>query len=557
MSCKSCGKDDHIRRSSTKCINHIKPQKYRINSINYPTEQYVIKTGLKKFIKDHTLITQIEQDVHTMSSMMIEASLLAHYTIIDYCKTNSIPELNQSFFLSLFYSLQVKCKGKHILDVQSYMNIRNLYLSKLYDCKKIAYLIHNAAGVLETNTKNNVLTHLYSRVKRYFKTLASKDEVRIIMKSLFSNVQCDNVHLVQFKANISNLPFINIEKEWWLYLLPMYKIQQYFIANNYKSFNLCPVFKHGRHHVRYNSNGLRDLLRSKDTNFRGNSRFYWEQTFRITKYERKEHSFASCFSTDGINVSIHMLRRKKEHRVIDWTNVLSKAKSFIGIDPGVKYMYGMVKDEENFLLKSSAMKYKTQDKSRLALLSNKTKHIKDIECSTPSKKSNFIDYLHHRLKHLAILQSVYTKKIIARLKWDSFIQRQKVIDHIANKICQDKPFIAYGNGKSAQFIKGYAKPPLTKLFNALKCRTSVYLVDEFRTTKLCSKCNSICHTSSSPHRFQVCKNCKGNNGQSIVWNRDINAARNILAKGISFIKTGDVQHSNFNRKTKSCSIVQD
>jgi len=79
-----------------------------------------------------------------------------------------------------------------------------------------------------------------------------------------------------------------------------------------------------------------------------------------------------------------------------------------------------------------------------------------------------------------------------------------------SKFLLSKTLIAYGNGKVHPMIKGYVKTPLKKLYMALKKNKncSIFLTDEFRTTKLCSNCHEICLTSRSPHRFQVCQNCK-------------------------------------------------
>jgi transposase len=51
--------------------------------------------------------------------------------------------------------------------------------------------------------------------------------------------------------------------------------------------------------------------------------------------------------------------------------------------------------------------------------------------------------------------------------------------------------------------------------------------DEYRSTVLCSNCYTKMDISKSPHRFASCPHCKK------VWNRDINAAVNILNSGFN------------------------
>jgi transposase len=233
--------------------------------------------------------------------------------------------------------------------------------------------------------------------------------------------------------------------------------------------------------------------------------------------------------------------------------------SFVGIDPGARYMFGMVKDEKNLLYKSSKFRHHTKEfnrKTRLKTLTDSVmcsvkkdrENIQKQKEITISRKLDYREFTSFTLKHFQKLQNSSSRKVVSRLKWDKQILVQKFLDKKANQITKTrderKTFIAYGNGKMPPFIKGYVKTPLKKFYLALKKNENcvVYLTDEFRTTKLCSTCHKVCKTSQSPHRFQVCPNCKK------VWNRDINAARNILCKALSYIKTGKVP-VNFARES--------
>ena len=60
---------------------------------------------------------------------------------------------------------------------------------------------------------------------------------------------------------------------------------------------------------------------------------------------------------------------------------------------------------------------------------------------------------------------------------------------------------------------------------------NVVLVDEFRTSKLCSKCNNELKNYKNIHRLLVCNDCKSNGSESkkiTFMNRDMNACMNIL-----------------------------
>lgn len=81
-------------------------------------------------------------------------------------------------------------------------------------------------------------------------------------------------------------------------------------------------------------------------------------------------------------------------------------------------------------------------------------------------------------------------------------------------------------------MRGYVRTLIRKITKYLGRARGVTMldIDEFRTTKLCSNCperQPVVITSKYPHRFPVFPNCK------TVWNRDINAANNILQNGLT------------------------
>jgi len=325
---------------------------------------------------------------------------------------------------------------------------------------------------------------------------------------------------------------------------------------------LFPIFSFVRKHILYNSDALRELLSALNllenknaVKFRESSQEYWCKFFNFKKFENTKQNkfFGYSFSTDGINFSVHMIRKIQENiNQKDYETELriqyknNEYSSFVGIDPGARCMFGLVKDEKRYLLKSSTFRYKTKEFNRKERLKHFTdtvlkfvaKDREDIENIIISCRYDYLQFTRFQLKHFDRLQKSFTRKQVSRLKWDKQINVKKILDKKANELTktkdEKKTLIAYGNGKVHPVIKGYVKTPLKKLYMALKKNKncSIFSTDEFRTTKLCSNCHEICLTSRSPHRFQVCQNCKK------LWNRDINAARNILFKAKILIETG-------------------
>jgi hypothetical protein len=72
----------------------------------------------------------------------------------------------------------------------------------------------------------------------------------------------------------------------------------------------------------------------------------------------------------------------------------------------------------------------------------------------------------------------------------------------------------------------------------------IALIDEFRTSKLCSKCNSELDNYKNIHRLLVCSKCNisnksdGSESKNVTFmNRDMNACLNILNIAQEWINT--------------------
>ena len=205
-------------------------------------------------------------------------------------------------------------------------------------------------------------------------------------------------------------------------------------------------------------------------------------------------------------------------------------------------------------------------------INNKT--IKQIESELSKYNSKtcdfneFIDYLKIKNKINRILFEQYQDKIYRKLKWNRFINTQKSESKMLNNFEK-----RYGSPKLTNVIIGdYDKPnnprgkepcitkrirKLLKLFGY-----DVYLINEFRTSKLCNKCHSEVENfmerpSTKPKDegknilvwgLVCCTNeeCKPNTKSkkqinkygSNVYNRDTNAVLNMLHITKQLITTG-------------------
>ena len=78
------------------------------------------------------------------------------------------------------------------------------------------------------------------------------------------------------------------------------------------------------------------------------------------------------------------------------------------------------------------------------------------------------------------------------------------------------------------------------LRRTIEKRLNVVLVDEFKTSKLCSKCNCELENYNNLHRILVCRSCKSSGSESkntTFMNRDMNACMNMLHISNSWIQS--------------------
>lgn len=117
-------------------------------------------------------------------------------------------------------------------------------------------------------------------------------------------------------------------------------------------------------------------------------------------------------------------------------------------------------------------------------------------------------------------------------KMRKFCRHQKAMEDVVSRICgtkkkdeQKKVVIAYGDGDKNGTLRGTAPIMSTKLFKKVSQSCCVVVINEFRTSKLCSCCHQPMDQFQKQFRMKRC-----NNSDCIrsVWDRDVNASVNIL-----------------------------
>ena len=302
----------------------------------------------------------------------------------------------------------------------------------------------------------------------------------------------------------------------------------------------------------------------------------WEFFFRTERqcFKKPKYTFHHMIETDGVSCSILMLRNDLIGKRIpsakvglhteqyideltDYTNI--KNKKIVAYDPGLSdILYCVDSDnkeanEFRYTQDSRRKECKIKKYSKIILefkkekIDGKTVIEYETELSKLNRKTliikDFKEYIKKKSEINNKLYKFYEKYIFRKLKLNGYINRKKNEQKLINNFRKifGKPedvIICGGDFEQKQHMK-YKEPIKGKgmrtLFRQNNYKT--YLVDEFRTSCMCS----ICKTEIGRcEKFQIrenpkpyksgnilvhglikCKTCLG------VWNRDVNGSTNI------------------------------
>ena len=302
----------------------------------------------------------------------------------------------------------------------------------------------------------------------------------------------------------------------------------------------------------------------------------WKFFFRTERkmFHKTGFSFHHMVSTDGIGLSILFLRDdlvgkklpmmkkgiSKELYIDELDNYsILQDKKVIGIDPGKSDLIYCVddasKDANVFRYSQDQRRKETKMKKyNNIILGMKTNKIEgktiieyETELSHFNRKSlqitKFKEYLQEKNRINHILFRFYRKELFRKLKFGKYINikrnEQKMISDFKKTYGNpENVVICIGDWEQRKQMK-YKEPTLGKGIRTLfrKNNYNVFLVDEFRSSCKCSKCDGgICekfmvreHPNKKKNKDELrlihgllhCKNGCGS------WNRDRNGSSNI------------------------------
>ena len=296
----------------------------------------------------------------------------------------------------------------------------------------------------------------------------------------------------------------------------------------------------------------------------------WDKIFKTNKKVMKMTGYEyKTILTDGIGVSICFQKsgkRYKENKNIDEDNdvyidelcnkdlEICKSKKLISIDPGKSNMVFMLDENKTKLrytccqrrmesLRKRGNKIILREKQKNKIIEEETK-LSSYNCKSVNY-NEFKKYITEKTKLNNKVRDFYEKELYRKLKWRTWIYQRKSEDKFLNRIEEtygnkEELLLCYGNWSNNKQMKYIMPTKRVGLRRVIQKKFSVVLVDEFRTSKLCSHCNCELEHYNNLHRVLVCRGCKSSGSESkntTFMNRDMNACMNMLHISNSWIQS--------------------
>lgn len=333
----------------------------------------------------------------------------------------------------------------------------------------------------------------------------------------------------------------------------------------------------------------------------------WNQLFDLNNkvFKKNHYQFNYMIKTDAISVSILFIRLNEQGKPIKKTNKHinienttyiedvkfnneMKEKKIVCIDPGhsdLIYCGAKNGDDklETFRYTQNQRRLETRKKKYTKIIEQennkvkiKRKTVKKIESDLTKYNAKTNDFTKFK-KYVKIKNEInsklfehYNKEFFRKFKLNAFINTQKseskMINNFKNKFGDNNVIVVFGDYDKKEHMKGL-EPAICKRFRRLfkNARYPVYLINEFRTSKLCNCCNEEIEPflERKSHKPRDIKNNKlitvhgllHHSGVKpsceLIHNRDKNAVQNMLSIVEEIKKTGKrpVKFSRLNSST--------
>ena len=552
-------------------------EKFKLRKTHRET---VVKSSLQKYIVgDKEQITKaVKERVLTYSKRVNAASI----SLLGFIKEKfhdqkdvwnvELPHLfDQTLFRQLLLGTDDAIKPYEL--IKSYQERNPLLFqdverfsadSNIYSAGAIKYI---------TNLKNSLWMNFLPRVKQFTKAFQSvqdiSDDERRSLLYLLMGWNCSNLGCV-FPAKESIYDIVKqhrmvlkleenaIVTSQWIEIsdnletiLRYYVIlNRYYEDNKQPTFNLVPICKIKRHFITVDSSTLYGIMKDlkmincNNQTFQALKDDHWNSFLNIQRLTNDGKLFTGTIETDGVSLCTHFkspkkpssekekYRYDKNHRVIGIdtgrVNILSCAEV---LEDGSIRSFNMTR--KNYYTDTGIFKARKRSQTW-----NKQVQVHLNKLSKVSSKGvsvqNHLNFLDVHFKCSKSLWNEYSKERWSRSRLSHYGGKQRVWDRFFNKIVQVEPekrvVMAFGSAKFDPTGKGEMAVPTCQVYKQTVKRFQTHLVDEFRTSKICYKDDTILDlvaTKKSPRSsLRGLFWCSSTNNKFFI-DRDLNAALNI------------------------------
>jgi len=513
-------------------------------------------------------------------------------TILDYLTTDIITmyenNIKNHFVEYVERYVNVVWKKKFIISKIRKLNItkkeKDTKINNL--CNQLRKIKNDLLNVETTQYKSHISYHTWINLQRQ-----RIIPVKTFKKNLYYDLMCSPMDY--FPCMIKMMKQVEKEEQTTCNVFPMRN-------------EIIPK------HIRLDTTTLVQLLFTQkqgnkcdyltEGNLKRNENKIWEFFFRTERmcFHKKHYKFHHMIETDGVSCSLLLLRKdlvgkklpmmKKGvnnetyiDELTDYTQLQNK--KIVAIDPGKCDLIYCVdadnKEANQFRYSQDQRRKETKKKKyskiQLELKKEKIQGKTIIELETELSKLNrkslniikFKEYIQKKSEINGLLFGFYETCIFRKLRLQSYRNtkksEQKMLNNFKRIFGDEKDVVVcFGDYEQKQHMK-YKEATKGKGMRTLfrKAGFQTYLVDEFRTSCMCSKCEggscikTMVRKNPRPYRtgnvivhgLICCKNGCG------YWNRDVNGATNIYK--IAYNAINNKGRPNYLSRSKNSSTGLD
>lgn len=543
-----------------------------------------VKTSLKSVLRDYeTIQPQINNLVIKSNELVIQTyQFIRLYILNQYHKNLEIPVIDEKFISYAIKTQGVRdTRGKVAKDKNLLNELENFYQQEFqpliqkekFCLKNFSYLIPYLTLQIHTAYQNNIKTHYFKHLLRFINKTCDNELAKEIKSSLFAkkdkrSKECNK----WFQTHLKHIIPIGLPKSlsYELKAQPDKFLKCLIYMNSVlekqenKLFQFCPL----RNNIvpKYITLDTACLIsffgfaKNNLTKIKENQYFVFSKIFKLDKkvFKSKNYVFNYTIQTDGVGVSILLVRKDLKHKPKDTNNEKYKYveeikdiekykdRNIVGVDPGKKFLVFMTDENNNILKYSSAQRRKesmTVRNNRILKTEKERNNIitKETELSKHNSKTSeyqkFKDFIVEKTKLNNETRDFYTRDLWRKTKWRSYIYSRKSEDRFLNRIGETYGkdcVLAFGDWSCDKQMKNYMPTKNIGIRRLIHKRYETISIDEYNTSKKCCCCHkTLDYPKKETIRILRCVDCKSSdclsskNKKIVFRTRDLNSATNI------------------------------